>query len=190
MANIVTLSEVKTYLNITAVNLDAYLNAQIPEVSKYLEDVIGGAIAVDNFTETLNGSGSDIIVINKPPINSVSLLQYRITPRDAFQDLLPNNFATDVQIDVSNPYYVYLYSIGFPFGFQNIKITYNAGYTIIPNVFKRVAIEMISEQLSESKMGTGRVGISSKSLQAGSDSYYRLNDEHLKMLSQYIWRHK
>lgn len=111
-------------------------------------------ILAKDYTEYYNGDGGTRLYTDNFPINSVSLLNI-----DTGWD-----FDTDTDID-SDDYristdkrYILLKYTVFTEGQEVIKITYNAGYTSIPDDLKQVCIEEVSRAYNEKL----NVGISSR----------------------------
>jgi hypothetical protein len=55
----------------------------------------------------------------------------------------------------------------FPKGTRNVKVTYTAGYTTVPEDIKQACMEMVALRLDERK----RIGVSSQSIAGESVSY-------------------
>ena len=84
-------------------------------------------------------------------------------------------------------YKIKLYNYFFPLGNQNIQIVYNAGYQVIPDHWKKLALEMISIAIKESKQGNSNSILGIQSVNEGTSTsknvtYSDLNEKWDKLI--------
>lgn len=157
--DIVTLSELKSYLRKTDTAQDNFLQDWITIVSGQIERYCGRKFRVQTVTETLDGDGSNTLYTTYFPVTALagdtdseklSNLQYRNTPDDAWTNIETN--INHIFIDSKTPY-IELYDTYFPEGRLNIRVSYKPGYSTIPEDVKRVACEMVAMVWKESNAG-------------------------------------
>lgn len=98
---------------------------------------------------------------------------------------------TDIDHIFTNPLwdYIELYDEIFNGGVQNIKLTYRAGYSTIPQDLKVVALEMVAMMWKESNRGSGLLGESNRTTSGLGQSYTKslidLKPQWVKVLNRY-----
>lgn len=169
-------------------SLSAFISNAIGYVSDTIESYCNKGIKEQTYIGIYSGNNcNNKLLTDNYPIHSISSLQYRVSPLDTFQDLVPN-LNTFVH---NHNYYLRLYSYSFPFGEKNIKIIYNAGYPTIPNDIKQVALEMTQIIYSTSQYGNGLLGYKSQNENPGSLGTSKTIDfepvrkEHRRILDKY-----
>lgn len=203
---IVTLGDVKQYLRKSDADTgdDDFLTDAINIVSDAIEDFIHGPVKMQAFSDIYDGNGKQKLVVRHRPIIAIGTLdptsgakvapaltniQYRNLPTDSWVDLCTR--LGYIFVKSSEPWYIELYDMMFPYGSQNIKIEQLAGYETIPGRYKKVVYEAVAEMLSESPRGLGRLGQSSVSTSGtgvgGTTSYKELSDRHQKILAGDVW---
>jgi hypothetical protein len=127
--------------------------------------------------EYYNGDGTSLLFLKQYPIVSITSITIDDTAVDNVTDrdyvrYNPNNGG------------LYLMGAVFTQGFQNVKITYEAGYAAgsEPNEIINAVYELSTIIYKDSDYGKGLVNVASQSLpQGGSESYiHRLSDTTLK----------
>lgn len=189
--DILTSTEVKAYLGISGSDKDTLIGTFISDVSLWIEEFTGRKIASQTVTgEIGNGSGTEYHVPKYVPVTAVTTLQDRETPDDSWADIVSDS--DHILVDQVNGDYIELYGDIFPAGSSNIKLTYTAGYSTVPNTIKQVAYEMVAIRLRESNdpaLGQNRLGMASNSSsQSGvnySKSYIDLMPKWEKILRPY-----
>ena len=193
--DILTAAEVKAYLGISGTDKDTIIGTFISDVSLWLEGYTGRKIAGSQTVtnEIGNGDGTEFFYPKYPPVSAVTTLQDRSDPNGTWASIVSD---TDyILIDPIAGDYVELYNTTFPEGRSNIRITYTAGYSTIPNEVKQVAYEMVATRFRESNdpaLGHNRLGmISTATSQAGvsySKSYIDLLPKWKSILAPYRTR--
>lgn len=172
---IVTLNQVKTYLNKTDTTEDAFLTFLINQVSDQIERYSNSKVALQSFTGTIfNGNGRSRILAPFKPIYQVGLtttaltdLQFRGSSTEAWE-----SFDIDVDAITINDNYCIELTDGtvFPYGTNNLKLNHKSGYSTIPGTFVMVAIEEVISAWKKSFRGSGLLGVGSKSFSEGGGS--------------------
>jgi hypothetical protein len=144
MADFASLSDVREYLKFlpTDTRFDSLLTNLLKRSTALIQKYIGRVLFATDYTEYYDGYGTPKLLLNQWPINSVSELNM-----DNNRDFLPASVipAADFVIWKDIGYLELLkpldylsgietaYGRFFLHGQQNIKVTYNAGYTTIPD---------------------------------------------------------
>jgi uncharacterized phiE125 gp8 family phage protein len=161
MADLVTLSDVKTYLGITDNTLDALLSALISAASQFAINSCGRDFTLQTYTnEAYDGPGGSILLLNQMPIVSVaSVIVDGVSIAPA--GMLTSGF----KFDKNAVYIVGCYGGGFTTGLQNVYITYNAGYSTIPMDLQYAVIELVAKKYRDKqKPGVGSRHIAGESI--------------------------
>ena len=165
--DLLTFADVKDYLNIGVAvadtNQDVWLQEVLSDISRQIEISCRRKIAVQSISgEIYDGSswrtqGTNRIYTVYAPITQLSTettpsdaqklasVQYRDDPDDTWTDLV-----TDVDHLIVGPDYIEAYGAFFPLGSKNIKLSYKAGYSTIPQDLKMVCLEMVAMVYKES----------------------------------------
>ena len=186
---ILTLAEAKDFLGFadSYTDMDTYIESLINQASLQIEGRIDNKVADQTVTnEITSGDGSDILKPRYFPIVSVTTLEYRTLPTEAWQTL-----ESEEDHILTHPLWdcIQLYDSTFPSGTNNIRLTYVAGYETIPGDLSQVCLEKVADMFAQSKKGMGRFGIQSQSSGAGggsgSVSYKSFTVEHERILRKY-----
>lgn len=159
--DLVSLQDVELWLNIKAANADeSILPRLITAASRYIEAWLSRIIASTVFSESRNGPGGASMLFADYPVTAISSLSVGGVNIPASPDGIQAGYVFDVRA---------IYLIGYIFapGFQNVKITYTAGYTTIPSDLAQACIELVALRYRE----RGRIGEVSKSIQGETISY-------------------
>lgn len=180
---LITVSDVQSYLDNSTTSLTSFLNSCINYVGKTFENYCQRSLRNYSITGYYDGDYTDTLFINNYPINSISGLAYKIYSGATFTDY---NLTDDVFIYDT---YIKLNDKKFPSGNQNVRIYYNAGFITIPDDIKKIAIESVVEILKESNLGSSRLGIESTNINSGvgggSENYFSLTNRHRDVLDAY-----
>lgn len=179
MNPIITIDEVKQYLNISGREADDFLENAIDMVSQEIEGYTQGHVfALRSITgEIHSGDGTNILVPKYEPLYSLvdtteatklSSVQYKLTPDSSWTDI--ETLSAHIFL---RPLWIELYDEIFPKGTNNIKLNYSAGYAAIPGDVRKVCIEWVSKMYDESSKGRGNLGIDSKSAQNTTNVTFR-----------------
>lgn len=123
-----TLAKAKSHLGIPTSDTtnDARVQLFLDAASQRIETYCDRVFEAQSTTEYHNGNGTNIIVTNQYPINSIT--EIRIS--NAHDWTVDEIDADDLFVADRNQ--VIVYSSRFPKGFANIRAIYNAGYVTIP----------------------------------------------------------
>lgn len=197
---IVSLVELKRYMNISDTTEDTALESYIDMVSSHIETYCDRKIAVQSVSSEIHdGDGSSKLYTHYYPITQLSTettpstaqklaaLQYRDSPDSSWTDI--EDDYDHVFLDTRKPY-IELYEETFYSGHQNIKVSYKAGYSTIPGDIKQVCLEMIVSLWNDSLKGENRLGKQSVSNNdmpgiSRSTSFLRLKKEWQDVLDRY-----
>jgi hypothetical protein len=193
--DIVALADVRNYLDKKSGDTadDTFLSSLITIASGSIERFIGGPVKEQTFSDEIyDGDGKDVLFLRNTPITSLKTpavgdVQYRNAPDQNWLTLEAT--LAYILVKPDKPYALFLYANYFYEGQSNIKVSYKAGYTIIPDDIVRVCLEMIAIMFKESNQGEGRLGRSSVSTNSGgvsgTDSFVDLLERHKKVLTRY-----
>lgn len=151
-----TVQDVKTWLNLSVTTDDALLASLVTDASAYIQDSLSRDVIQKTYTnEVYHGNGTNRLVLRQYPIQSVTSIVVT-DPSSKVQTTL-----TDFWFDDRT---IYLGSGSFTQGAGNVKVTYVAGYTSIPQDMKRATIELTAF------MYRSRTRIGSASKQLGGET--------------------
>ncbi|MCI0706040.1 MAG: phage gp6-like head-tail connector protein [Ignavibacteriae bacterium] len=158
--DIVSLSELKSYLRKTDTNQDNFLQDWITIVSGQIERYCDRKFRAQTISNEIHdGDGTNRLYTHYFPIaglagqsdvEKLSSLQFSNTPDDEWEDIEIN--IDHIFIDEHKPY-IELYDEIFPAGRRNIRVSYFAGYATVPEDVKRMACEMCAMVWKESNAG-------------------------------------
>jgi len=165
--NLVDIDTAKAFVGAKSDNADQeyILKSYINSASAFCNDYTHRKLKARNLTEYYNGDGSNVILLDQYPINSLT----------SVHDDLNRSYGSDTLIDSSDlvtmpndiPYKI-IYDGGyFLAGIKNIKVVYNAGYaTTIPYDLQQACLEVIAYFFKNSE--ESRFGITSRTVGDGS----------------------
>jgi hypothetical protein len=196
-----TLAEVKAFLKIASADttIDTTLEGWIDKASLSIEQYLGNKVAVQSVTgEIHDGDGTSRLYTKYFPVTQISTattpvsadilaaVQYRTDVDSAWANLLTDSDHVLFDADWD---YIELDTESFPSGYRNVKVSYKAGYTVIPGDIWEVAVEKVAWWYRQSGHGDFALGKASVSLsEAGvnhSTSYLKMQDEWERRLKPY-----
>ena len=183
--DLIVVADAKDYLNIGSsdTNQDAWLQEIISDLSAEAELYCKRKFAVQSVADEIYDGLSWRVSEDRRRISTVyfpvTQLSTQATPSDA-QKLAavqyrndPDSSWTDIETDVDHIFfnprwdYIELYDEAFPYGVQNIRLSYKAGYSTVPQDLKIVCLEMTAMMWKESNRSSqGILGMSTT-----TDSY-------------------
>lgn len=130
---LVSVAEAKAYLKVEHIYENSLIESLINSASDQIEYEKGTCIkAADITSETHGGEGDSFVVLRNYPINSITSV-----------------LINDESMALTN--FTYVSSTGiltyaglFPKG-SVIKISYNAGYSVVPNRYKMWCLQLVSD---------------------------------------------
>ncbi|MHA1661873.1 MAG: hypothetical protein ACTSWQ_00935 [Candidatus Thorarchaeota archaeon] len=151
-----SIPEFRSFVSLKDDRQDVELESYIEGASDSIRQYVGFDPVSATYTEEkLSGDGTDYLMLKHRPITAVTEIQVE-----------------DEAIDITDLKYSgsALYLPGaFPLGFANIKVSYTAGYSDLPALFKTTALRISAFLYKERD---GRIGISSVSDDGGSRTVY------------------
>ncbi len=142
-----TVAQVKRYLRMTPQQIasggasvptavaavdDALLDDLVAAASDDLANYCGRNFGITNYTETRDGTGTNVLVLQNWPVTSIDSLSI-IGPRQSVSAITPTQPLTqNVDFVFGATGTVQLYSLRFPKGVANVIAVYNAGYAAVP----------------------------------------------------------
>lgn len=158
---ILTALELRTnYINLDDDTQDDLLDVWISWASERIQTYCNTTFESRLYQDIIfSGDGKDRLTFTNQKVFSITSLYERA---DAFSSWWVISTEDYVLISENGVDYV-LAKNGFTKGVGNYKITFTAGYDVIPSVVKRVCAEMVKELKGESEKldGSGRLGQSS-----------------------------
>lgn len=154
---LVTLADLKTYLQITTATYDVILAAIKLSVETWVKTYCRSPFLIVEYTEYYDGNGG----------TSVHVQHYPITEIDEVNIDSDREFTADTEIDSDNIItssqnndqgVIELYDEAFSAGQKNVKVIYSAGYSVIPADLQ-LAVKIICgrEFMGQDKMMSGMV---------------------------------
>jgi len=136
MAALITVDELKTYLKVEDTTKDAFYTEVINSVSAAIDSYLHRQIAKTDFTKIYDGDGSgklDLGVRNIINITSIEIdgvlvdsSYYAVFTDIGIIKMLTGEYSTRLRAS----------SMVFPYGIQNIKVIFSAGYDPVPDDVK------------------------------------------------------
>jgi hypothetical protein len=174
-----TLTNLKQYLPIPTANTndDALLSRMISAGSAFIVSFLKRDIVQAEYTDLLNGNGSNRMFMRQYPVTAVSALTIhgRTIPPSPQPGVRPGYWNDNNML--------YLQEYCFPLGFGNVSVSYTAGYAIIPLDLEQVCIELVMNKY----LRRDRMGQDSKSVggEVVSFSKVDLSIDHTELLEKY-----
>lgn len=141
-ASLVTLAEVKTYAGLTSPNQDATINQLIPQVSEYVKTYCNRTFVDyvnDAKIDIVNG-GFPYIYLDETPTLVVQSVEFTRDYGVTYTTLVDlTNYVLDAQHDRIQV----LQATIFPLQINGYKITYTAGYEVLPLDLKLAVLDLI-----------------------------------------------
>ena len=153
--DLTTLDNVKNWLSppLTTSGDDALLTRLITAASQFIETWLNRAIASQAYVETRDGNGGNRLVTAHSPITGVTSL----TIDGEAIPIAPTPLAAGY---IFSPTAIYLQGRRFTPGFQNVVLSYTAGYASTPPEIEQACIELVVLRYKE----RDRIGQVSKNL--------------------------
>ncbi len=171
-----TLSDLKSYLNITGSENDGLLEALIERVSELFEEFTNRNIkardyhfdpqegAYDRKAAILDGNGLQVLQLSQYPVNSITTLMVNARTLPRAETYSASGWIDDGTLEAAG--LIRLRGYVFTRGAANVQLAYNAGFDEVPKDLAQAAIEQVAFKFQEGFKG--RLGLSQRSLSAGS----------------------
>lgn len=177
--DLTTLANVKSWFSppLTATTDDALLTRLITAASQFIQTWLGQQLAVQTYTETRDGKGGQKLALTNIPVTALSSLTIDGLAIPPAPDALSPGYAF-------SPTMLYLRGYTFTPGFQNVSVTYTAGYAVTPPEIEQACIELVALRYKE----RDRIGHVSKGV-AGETVTFTQKDmppDVQSILNQYL----
>jgi hypothetical protein len=148
--------------------MDDMIKRLISQVSGSLDAYLSRNIGSQSYTEILDGNdgggyGATRLYLSNQPVVSVASLTIDGTVIPASPDGIQAGYW------IVDGMMLELISYWFTPGKGNVKVTYTAGFAVIPPALENVAMEIVGQRLKE----RGRIGITSESDGRGMNRSYK-----------------
>lgn len=154
MANLTTLSDVKTWLGLTTTTDDTLLSRLITAASDFITNWLSFDITQTTYTETYHGNGNSWLVLRNDPVTAVS----SVVITDPSSGSSTTYDGTYFTIGGRNIYFKSGYV--FQSGMGNVVVSYTAGYAIVPLSLAQACIELVALRYREKdRIGQMSVGM-------------------------------
>lgn len=137
-----TLNMAKTYLKIplAETSQDSLVEFFINASSEMIEQETDRKLKAQSIVDTLHGRSSNIVLLSQWPVNSITEL--RIDNSSDFVDSQTLVDADEYRIGDDKNSLVLLERV-FPKGYNNIRVTFNAGYSTVPSDLEHACLWMV-----------------------------------------------
>ena len=168
MADLATLAEAKTFLNITNNTSDASVQSMLSAASDMIQNRIGPVGGSPTFDEWYDG-GSTKIVLRHTPIQSITKITeaWAATAIYTLNASVLDGTPTDTgswgySVDLSAGIITRRaagFAVPFAPGVQNVHVQYVAGYATVPEELKLAAKLMVQHMWATQRGGAKRPGL-------------------------------
>lgn len=137
-----TLSMAKTYLKIPALETsqDTLVQFFIDTASEMLASETDRKLEAQTVVDKFHGRSSNIIVLTEWPVNSIAELRFDQSSQFTSPQTLIDPDEYSLGDDGTT---IVLHKRTVPKGYNNVRITYNAGYTPIPKDLENACLWMV-----------------------------------------------
>lgn len=138
-----TLADVKSYLNIQNTTNDALLQLLITAASQYMMTYCGRTFQLTTYTnEAYNGTGNAMQMLLNSPVVAVSAVSVNGIARTPFNQ---SSYPGGYRFDEDGIYAGCDFGVWCD-GFQNVVVSYQAGYATIPYDLNFACIELVAKR--------------------------------------------
>lgn len=153
MADLTTLANTKSWLSVSSATDDALLSRLISAASDYIQTWLNRDIAMATYTSARDGnSGRRLMTKNYPVLSVTSVI--------IDQQIIPASVNGGAGYVFDSTSIMLIGGYQFTRGFQNVSVTYVAGYATTPNEIEQATIELVAMRYKE----RDRIGQVSKSI--------------------------
>jgi len=153
MTDLTTLANVKQWLGVTVSTDDAFLGRLISFASVFVQNLLNRNILSTAYTETYDGNSGTALFLPNYPITAVSSLTIDGISIPAASSPLVSGYTF-------NSTRISLNGYRFNRGYNNVAISYTAGFASVPLDLEQAVIEIVGIKYREIK----RIGEVSKSI--------------------------
>ena len=167
-SDLVSLGEVKSWLNITTTNDDAMLSTLITQISGWADGYANRTLYTNTYTLVCDGRGETRKIVPNWPITSVSSVTIDGMVIPASTDGLIPGYVFDTTLPR-----ITLIGYRFNCGQSNVVINYTAGYSTFPNQLILAAKQLVGARY-RSRSWQGKTSATGP---AGQSANYYITDE-------------
>lgn len=161
-------AQVRSYLGVTATTDDTRIQALVDACAQFIETYTNRSYEEAEYTETIDGTGKDEVMLGNYPVTSVSFVS--IDGKSVGPVPTPNDFVTTGFMFDSGGVILQGGKL-FSKGRRNVVISYTAGFAQIPADLVQAVVETAALKYKQGP----QTGLSSKGL-AGETTSYVLSD--------------
>ena len=164
MADLTTVANVKSWLNISAATDDALIQRLVSSASDFIQAWLNRLIPIQSYTDTFDGKDTA----------RASFFAYPVT---AVTSVMVDGVNISPSSGPTSPGYVFsktqIYLIGYRFtnGVQNCSVTYTAGFATTPNEIEQACIELVGLRYRNKD----RIGLNSKGANGETTSFSQVD---------------
>lgn len=167
---LVSLAEAKTFLKISASSEDSVIEDFINRASIWANDYTGRRLKSRSNSDVYDGDGSDLLLLRDYPL--VSIGDLRIDD-GSHEGAPPQTTSDDYTLNLPSGLIKLKNGVLFVKGFQNVDITYTAGYTTAPETVKEAVLlyvgHLYRRQYADQKFGVQSETVGDRTTTYGSD---------------------
>ena len=163
---LVSLADAKTFLKISASSEDSVIEDFINRASIWANDYTGRRLKSRSNSDVYDGDGSDILLLRDYPVNAVTSFQIVDEP-------VPLIIYEDFSLNAENGIIKTKNGRMVTKGFQNVSLTYTAGYSTPPETIKEAVLlyvgHLYRRQYADQKFGVQSETVGDRTTTYGSD---------------------
>lgn len=145
-----SVADVKESLGITGSTQDNLIIRKINQATEMIEGYTGRRFKAADYTEYVDASHTDQLILKQRPINTITSIGSRDTSQnlDDFETVQGENYFFDANAGVVEGIF------NFSGGWNRYKVVYNAGYTTIPSDLSEACVSLASFLVDNGTSGT------------------------------------
>ena len=176
---LITLAEIKEWLNLTGSDDNDFLQRSINEWSDTIETRLGRTILSANYTDEVHDGGKRAVTLDNFPVTAISSIAVDGTALGTDDYTLK---AKSGIIRMASGY-------NFAGGPGDILVSYTAGYTTAPGDLKRAVTQLVALEFYLSGHGRKALAKRSESTGDGSTTYERGPEDQEKIIRGIVRRY-
>lgn len=185
----IPIEEYKQYLKIVDNAYDGELQTIIDAVEQRVKNYLNVEIEAKTYTELISGMGTSSTTLLQVPIISVNKIEHLIDPsQDIWYELVRGQDFTRLII-VDNGILIMDGTI-FAKGYLNYRVTYDAGYSTIPEDIKLACKELVKIEFDNAPFGQNKLGVLNSSNNFGASGSLNIDPEIESKILKKIERYR
>lgn len=185
MGDLTDLASVKAWIPVTTTGDDALLTTLVTQVSTFIQSWLNRTIASQAYSEVRNGQGMQAMTLLNYPVTAIASLTVDGIVIPARPPLGPGTYSGlgGYTFDTRMLYLSGCYQ--FTRGFQNVAVSYTAGYAATPADVQQAANMTVADWYKNSR--GARLGVASEGIEGQTISYVQrpIPLQALSILQQY-----